>query len=141
MGRARCGACRAADCCHRAHFDRCGCGPVAMGAAARALSPDLLIVFQSRPVIPHWLAVKVQPLFILLLVVQLVDPVAKIVGAVAINIAAFFILALVCHGELAQRRPAPVHLTAFYLWMSAGGMIGGVAAALLAPAIFNWVAE
>ena len=46
-----------------------------------------------------------------------------------------------CHGELARRRPAPNYLTAFYLWMSAGGMIGGIAAALVAPYVFNWVAE
>src|SRR6185295_7442572 len=56
-------------------------------------------------------------------------------------IAAFFFSALVCHGELARRRPAPRHLTAFYMWMSAGGMIGGLAAGLIAPLVFNWVAE
>ena len=47
---------------------------------------------------------------------------------------AFFVIALVCHGELARRRPAARHLTAFYMWMSAGGMIGGIAAGLIAPA-------
>ncbi len=46
-----------------------------------------------------------------------------------------------CHGELARRRPAPKYLTAFYLWMSAGGMIGGIAVGLIAPHTFNWVAE
>ena len=39
------------------------------------------------------------------------------------------------------RRPPPQHLTAFYLWMAAGGMIGGIGAGLIAPYIFNWVAE
>ena len=33
------------------------------------------------------------------------------------------------------------YLTAFYLWMSAGGVIGGIAAGLIAPYVFNWVAE
>ena len=46
-----------------------------------------------------------------------------------------------CHGELALRRPAPQYLTSFYLWMSAGGVIGGIAAGLIAPHVFNWVAE
>ena len=27
------------------------------------------------------------------------------------------------------------------MWMSAGGMIGGIAAGLIAPYVFNWVAE
>jgi len=46
-----------------------------------------------------------------------------------------------CHGELARTRPPPRYLTAFYLWMSAGGVIGGIAAGLIAPQVFNWVAE
>ena len=50
-------------------------------------------------------------------------------------------LPLMCHGELARRRPAARYLTAFYLWMSFGGMIGGIAAGLVAPHMFNWVAE
>ena len=100
-----------------------------------------VIVFQSQPIIPHWLAVNAQPFFILLLLVQFIDPVGTITWAVAIHIGVFFMFALVCHGELVQRRPAPRHLTAFYLWMSAGGMIGGIAAGLVAPYVFNWVAE
>jgi hypothetical protein len=59
----------------------------------------------------------------------------------ALAIVAFFIAALVCHRELFLRRPAARHLTAFYLWMSAGGVIGGVFAALLAPQIFTSVFE
>ena len=46
-----------------------------------------------------------------------------------------------CHGELARRRPTAGHLTVFYMWMSAGGVVGGIAAALIAPYAFSWVAE
>jgi hypothetical protein len=42
---------------------------------------------------------------------------------------------------LARRRPAPRYLTAFYMWMSAGGMVGGLGAGLIAPNVFSWVAE
>ena len=102
----------------------------------------LVIVFQRRPLIPHWLAVAVQPLFILALVAQLVfEPVKMIVGAISIHLVVFFVCALVCHGELVRRRPAPRFLTSFYLWMAAGGMIGGIAAGLVAPYVFNSVAE
>jgi hypothetical protein len=101
-----------------------------------------VIVFQTRPIVPHWLAVAVQPLFLIALVaVLVVDLVDSIILIVAIHAAAFFVCALVCHGELARRRPAPQHLTAFYMWMSAGGMIGGLAAGLIAPNVFSWVAE
>ena len=101
-----------------------------------------VIVFSTRPIIPHDLAVKLQPFFVAALaVVLLLDVVESIVLQIAAHVLAFFFAALVCHGELAKRRPAPRHLTAFYMWMSAGGMIGGLSAGLIAPLVFNWVAE
>jgi hypothetical protein len=45
------------------------------------------------------------------------------------------------HGELARLRPPAEHLTGFYLSLSAGGMIGGLFAGLIAPQAFSWVAE
>lgn len=51
-------------------------------------------------------------------------------------LAAFYVAALVCHRELYMRRPDRRYLTAFYLWMSVGGAIGGVFAALVAPQLF-----
>jgi hypothetical protein len=101
-----------------------------------------VIVFQRRPLISHHLALAAQPVVIALLAgVYLKGSTDSILTTIAINIAAFAITALVCHGELARRRPAARYLTAFYLWMSFGGMVGGIFAGLLAPHIFNWVAE
>ncbi len=116
-----------------------------------------VVVFARRPLIPHRLVVAVQPLFIIVLVAVLVfdslktnnefvdallfNPLKTIVGLVAVHVAVFFVNALMCHGELARTRPAAQYLTAFYLWMSAGGVIGGIAAGLIAPYLFNWVAE
>jgi len=101
-----------------------------------------VIVFASRPLIPHNLVVAVQPIFIIALAaVMIYEPIKMIVGVIATHIGIFFALTLVCHGELARRRPAPQHLTAFYMWMSAGGMIGGIASGLIAPYTFNWIAE
>jgi hypothetical protein len=60
---------------------------------------------------------------------------------IAVNLVAFFLLALLCHGELYRRRPAPALLTEFYLWTSLGGVVGGVFAALIAPQLFTLVYE
>jgi len=101
-----------------------------------------VIVFQARPIIPHHIVLVAQPFFLVALVATLVLPVVpNILTQIAINLAAFFVIALTCHGELAKRRPPAEHLTVFYLWMSAGGMIGGLCAALIAPLVFNWIAE
>ena len=49
---------------------------------------------------------------------------------------AFFLCAMVCHGELFARRPHPRYLTGYYLVISAGGAAGGIFVAILAPLIF-----
>jgi hypothetical protein len=101
-----------------------------------------VIVFQTNPIIPHEFFVKVQPAVVAVLIAALVfRNLQSIVVIVGLNLAAFFVTVMVCHGELARRRPAARHLTVFYLWMATGGVIGGVFAALIAPNIFNWVAE
>ncbi len=48
-----------------------------------------------------------------------------------------FIVCMVCHGELARSRPSPRYLTAFYLAIAAGGALGGVFVAVIAPNIFT----
>jgi hypothetical protein len=48
-----------------------------------------------------------------------------------------FVLFMVCHGELARRRPDPAHLTSFYLMVSVGGAIGGLFIGFVAPYVFN----
>ena len=101
-----------------------------------------VIVFQQRPVLPHHGMILIQPALLVALVATVVYTVHDYLPLVMIlHVATFFVTAMVCHGELARRRPAAGHLTAFYMWMSAGGVIGGAAAALVAPHVFSWVAE
>ena len=47
-----------------------------------------------------------------------------------------FFACLFCHGELANRKPAPRYLTHFYLCLSAGGALGGLLVGLVAPRVF-----
>jgi hypothetical protein len=49
---------------------------------------------------------------------------------------ALFIACMVCHGELAGRKPAPRHLTSFYLMLSIGGALGGLFVSVVAPYLF-----
>jgi hypothetical protein len=98
------------------------------------------VVFARRPALSHRRMVVVQPFVIL--------PLAAVMALNAfvnqpfqvlfpLHLVAFFITVMVCHGELARTRPASGHLTGFYLWMAAGGVIGGLFNALLAPLIFK----
>ena len=44
---------------------------------------------------------------------------------------------MVCHGELAGTAPHAEHLTMFYLTMAGGGALGGLAVAIVAPAVLS----
>jgi len=101
-----------------------------------------VIVFQQKPILPHRIMVLMQPVLLVGLVAIIVYTVHDYLPLVMLlHLVTFFVTAMVCHGELAQRRPAAGHLTAFYMWMSVGGVIGGISAALIAPHVFSWVAE
>jgi hypothetical protein len=59
----------------------------------------------------------------------------------AVYLSALFVTCMVCQGELARSRPVPRHLTVFYLTIAAGGALGGVFAALIAPRVFSEFSE
>lgn len=54
-----------------------------------------------------------------------------------LHLVTFFVISVGCHGELARSRPAADRLTEFFLWVSAGGVLGGLFNALLAPLAFS----
>lgn len=54
---------------------------------------------------------------------------------------AFFATTMLCHRQLFNLRPKNCHLTEFYMWMSLGGVLGGIFAALISPLLFNSVYE
>jgi hypothetical protein len=58
-----------------------------------------------------------------------------------LHLLTFFVGALACHGLLAHDRPRAVHLTAFYLALAVGGLLGGLFNALAAPWLFDRIAE
>lgn len=53
-----------------------------------------------------------------------------------VHLLGFFVVALMCHGQLAADRPPAESLTEFYLLLSLGGVLGGAFNALLAPVLF-----
>jgi hypothetical protein len=48
---------------------------------------------------------------------------------------------MICHGELVRLKPGVHRLTTFYLTVSAGGAMGGIFVAILAPQIFRFFTE
>ena len=57
--------------------------------------------------------------------------------AIPIFCVGLFLACVFCHGELAATKPEPAYLTQFYLALSAGGALGGLFVALVAPRVFD----
>ncbi|MGH9422389.1 MAG: spermidine synthase, partial [Thermoanaerobaculia bacterium] len=64
-----------------------------------------------------------------------------IIPLLVIELGAFGVLAVAIHGRLALDRPGAEHLTAFYLLISAGGVLATAAVALVAPLVFSGLYE
>lgn len=75
------------------------------------------------------------------LVVSLLAGSTSLFLLAGIHLVVFFVAALLGHARLAADRPAPRHLTEFYLWVSIGGAVGGAVTTLVAPLIFPTVIE
>lgn len=103
---------------------------------------SFVIVFARRPVLPHALVVRSLPLAILVLVLVMLSEATEPVWLLlTVHLLAFFVTSLMCHGELARLRPSVDHLTEYYLWLSVGGVLGGIFNALVAPVLFSSVTE
>jgi hypothetical protein len=101
-----------------------------------------VLVFQSRPLLPHALMLKLQPIAIAgVMILLAIGGEQNLLLTLGGHQLCFFIIAMACHGELARTRPASSYLTGFYVALSFGGMIGGLFAGLVAPFTFSWIAE
>ncbi len=105
---------------------------------------SFVIVFARRPILPLGWMLRAQPYFILVAAGALAwhpDLPMQLVLIGSLQLLGFFVTAMVCHGQLAGDRPAESRLTEFYLWMSLGGVLGGLFNALVAPLVFSGAVE
>src|ERR671921_347108 len=107
---------------------------------------SFVIVFspsQRMPDAVHKAMVAALPIMIAFLVITTLTDVLRnpYWATILVHFAGFFVITMVLHGEVARDRPPARHLTEFYLWVSVGGVLGGVFNALVAPVAFSTVIE
>ncbi len=101
-----------------------------------------ILVFSRCEILPRRLWSRGLPIVLVPLIMVFNLRLAQPMGwLMLLHLVAFFIAAMLCHSELAADRPEVDHLTEFYLWLSVGGVLGGIFNALVAPMIFNSLAE
>ena len=98
------------------------------------------LTFARRPIPPAAWMIRLLPIAVVLLLPGLAAGLVQPFW-IPIHLLAFFAAAMVCHGALAADRPPAHHLTSFYLALSLGGVLGGAFNALVAPLVFDRIAE
>jgi hypothetical protein len=102
---------------------------------------SFILTFARRPLLSHSWMIRALPMAAVLLAFVMTISFGPQLLLIPIHLLTFFLAAMVCHGELARHRPARHHLTTFYLAISLGGVLGGMFNALVAPIVFDRVAE
>jgi hypothetical protein len=101
-----------------------------------------IVAFSTRPLVSVARSSRVLPLPVAAAFLMLCSEAGVPVWALfLIHAGMFSLAAMMCHGELAEERPAAIHLTDYFLCISLGGALGGMAAALVAPVLFRSVLE
>ena len=89
----------------------------------------------------RWVAAVVIGLAVATTAIRGRDVGAPLLLEVMLHLALFTAIAFAMHRRLARDRPAPAQLTGFYLAIALGGVLGGIANALVAPVVFTRVLE
>ena len=104
---------------------------------------SFVLTFTSRPLIPNdW--IKRNCIFILAVTILgfiLGVNQVKVWQLIPVNLLSFFVLTLLCHGQLFQNRSKPQYLTLYYFCLALGGALAGIFNGILAPHWFNQVYE
>src|SRR5437867_671585 len=103
---------------------------------------SFILVFARRRILPmsplRWLLPVVALGVLFQILTRGTHPVWLVM---LVHLLFLFLSAMVCHGRLAEERPAPEQLTEFYFWIALGGVLGGVFNALVAPNVFRTIVE
>ena len=100
-----------------------------------------IIVFATNPIVSTQQLKRLFPYVIILAVISGFILKFWIFLSISLSLICYFIIALMCHSRLSDERPTSKDLTEFYIFMSLGGVLGGIFNALIAPLVFDRIYE
>ena len=111
--------------------------PLLWAVPLAAYLASFVIVFAKRTV-PHAIVARRLPFVVVVGLLLLSTGANHPEGLViALHVLVLLFVAVYCHGAMVEDRPPASRLPEFYTWMSVGGALGGVAAALVAPIVLK----
>lgn len=103
---------------------------------------SFVVAFSHKEKIELGLTIKLMAVFAILSVPHhILDLSVVDMVYVLINLLLFGSICLASHGLLYNSRPSHDRLTVYYLYIAAGGGLGGIFSSLLAPSVFRGVIE
>lgn len=98
---------------------------------------SFVLCFESDRIYRRWIFVPALAIALVAAGLFISTRSPPIIPGLAIYGAALFTVCMALHGEVARLRPAPDRLTEFFLSISVGGVLGGVAVAVVAPRVLD----
>lgn len=104
---------------------------------------SFVVTFTKKPLISQDWIIRNYMFFLIFTILGFILGANQIIAwqLVLFNLLSFFVLIVLCHGQLFHRRPKPQLLTLFYLCLAIGGVLAGIFNGILAPHLFNQVYE
>ncbi|MGZ3647610.1 MAG: spermidine synthase, partial [Syntrophales bacterium] len=100
---------------------------------------SFIVTFSNKGGVPRFLKILWPEVLLITFILYLWGPSHWL--ALIGHLSVFFMICLVAHGTLYERRPRPGLLTNFYLAIALGGWIGGALVSLIAPYMFKGLFE
>ena len=101
----------------------------------------VLAFARRRPVSAERLARATAGAGVIVALVLMSGATEPVLFLVLVHLAFFVLAALALHTRLADSRPMPARLGEYYLWLAAGGALGGAFNAIVAPVVFDTTFE
>lgn len=102
---------------------------------------SFVVAFAESRMPARLISVTAWPLLLTVGALAMVSRGAPGLMAAVASVTVLFVICVALHARLYELRPDAGQLTLFYLVMSAGGVLGGLFTALIAPLLFDWVWE
>lgn len=101
-----------------------------------------MLAFATKPLLKAATLGRILPLIATPLIFPMViEATEPLVPLALLHLATMFVGCWLCHSRLSENRPGVSHITEFYLWLSVGGVVGGVFNSIIAPLIFKTYLE